>query len=115
MVLTENGFDKKWIRWIMECISSVSYNLIVNGKKSNLIIPTRGIRQGDLLSLYLFLFIVNVLSRMINKALKSKCLSSIKLSRGCLVLSHLLFVDDALFFLLADKKNCDVLRKYCDG
>ena len=46
-VMRKLGFDRKWIKWIMECISFVSYNIIVNGKKSNTIYPTRGIRQGD--------------------------------------------------------------------
>ena len=55
---------------------------------------------------------------MVNKALESRCLASIKLSRECLVVSHLLFADDSLFFLLADVKNCDAMRKilerYCE-
>ena len=102
----------------MECISFVSYKIIVNGKNSNTIFPSRGLRQGDPLSPYLFLFVIDDLSRMVNKALKSRSLAGIKLSREWPVVSHLLFADDSLFFLLVDVNNCDEMRKllkrYCE-
>ena len=52
--------------------SSVFYNIIVNGKKSGSIFPSKGLRQGDPLSPYLFLFVMDVLSRMLNKAIEVK-------------------------------------------
>ena len=71
-VMRKMGFDERWVKWIMECISSVSYKIIVNGKNSNTIFPSRGLRQGDPLSPYLFLFVMDVLSRMLNKAIEVK-------------------------------------------
>ena len=94
----------------MECISFVSYNFIFNGKRSNTFVPTRGLRQGDPLSPYLFLFIIDVLSRMVCQALKSRSMSGIKLSRECPKLTHLFFADNSLFFLFVDVRNCEVLR-----
>ena len=38
------GFSAKWIRMIMNCVTSVSYSLVVNGKQSGHIIPSRGLR-----------------------------------------------------------------------
>ena len=61
------GFDEIWIGWIMECVTIVSYSPVINGKPSPRFFPTRGIRQGDPFSLYLFLFVVDVLSRSILK------------------------------------------------
>jgi len=45
--LHELGFHSKWIQWIMECVTSVSYSLLVNEVPSRMFRPSRGIRQGD--------------------------------------------------------------------
>ena len=53
-VLSVMKFDSKWINWIMKCVSSVSYTLLVNGNLTTLFIPAQGLRQGDPLSLIFF-------------------------------------------------------------
>lgn len=51
----ENGLDLKWINWVMKCITTFQYALIVNGNLVGCIKPSRRIRQEDPLSPYLFL------------------------------------------------------------
>ena len=75
----------------MECIRTVSYSLVINGKLSPKFSPIRGIRQGDPLSPYLFLFVVDVLSRLILKSAQAKVVVGLKLSRLCPELTHLFF------------------------
>ena len=117
VVISGLGFNGKWINWTMKCVKKVTYSLIINGKPSNSFSPSRGLRQGDPLSPYLFLFVVDVLSRSLQRGMLSGLIKGIRIGRHCPTLSHLLFADDSLFFLKADKENCmraiQKIQEYC--
>ena len=55
VVLIKFGFNEVFINWIMECITSVSFEVLINGGKSENFKSERRLRQRDLLSLYIFI------------------------------------------------------------
>ncbi|KAH9726542.1 reverse transcriptase domain-containing protein [Citrus sinensis] len=61
------GFDAKWVTLIMLCVSTFRYHVIRDGKEIGPIVPSRGLRQGDPLSSYLFILCAEGLSALIRK------------------------------------------------
>lgn len=82
----------------MQCITTVSLSVKLNGEPLPYFYPTRGLRQGDPLSPYIFILVANVLSIIIKQAVDMGNLKGIKFNRCCSTFSHLFFADDAIFF-----------------
>ena len=61
------SFHDRWISPMLMCITMVSYSILINGEAKGNIIPSRGLRQGDPLSLYLFLLCIEGLSAKLRK------------------------------------------------
>ena len=67
-LMEKMGFEDRWIQLIYGCINSISYFILVNGEPHGDIKPTRGLRQGDPLSPYLFLLVSEGLNSLIQQA-----------------------------------------------
>lgn len=70
--LKKLGFHSKWIMWIQHCVTTVSYLVIVNDEVLEFFTPTKGLRQGDPISLYLFLVCMEVLTQTLCVYLRRK-------------------------------------------
>ena len=82
-------------------MSTTSFSILINGTSIVFFRSTSGLREGDPLSLYLFVLGMDVISRLINKAVEGNLLTGCKIGgRGEeeLVLSHPLYADDTLLF-----------------
>lgn len=100
------GFSGKWIGLIHRCMASVSYSFVLNGEVFGNIKPMRGLRQGDPISPYLFLFCGEGFSSMLSSVVDSGVFKGFQCSHGGPIISHLLFVDDCLIFGAASVSNC---------
>ena len=105
-VMNRMGFNEKWVELVMECVSTVSYSLLINGDPMGNIKPSRGIRQGDPLSPYLFLLCSKGLQRMIQKAVDIGDIQGVSICRNGPKLTHLFFADDSLLFCRATTQEC---------
>nr|XP_028946848.1 uncharacterized protein LOC114820401 [Malus domestica] len=116
-VMEKMRFSVMWRKLIMGYVTSVNFVVILNRQPGNKFAPSRGLRQGDPLSSYLFLLVVEVLSRMIQRAIENRLLEEVKMSASGPVIFHIFFANDTLTFLKADKKNCrnlvKLLKEYC--
>ena len=80
------------------CLSSVSFAILVNGNGKGWFKASRGLRQGDPLSPFLFTLVANVLSRMLLRAEEINVLEGFRVGRNRTKVSHLRFADDTIFF-----------------
>ena len=110
-IMEKMGFDLKWIGWIMECVKSVSCSILVNGEPKGHIVPTRGIRQYDPLSPYLFLICSESLNGLIEHVVENKHIEGVSLCKGGPKISHLFFADDSLLFCRARVGNVEKIQE----
>ena len=110
-VLSNLGFTRTFIGWIMACLSSVSFEVLVNGGKSNHLVPRRGLRQGDSLSPYLFILGQEVLSRMLDRELMEGNINGAKPSIRSPALTHVMYTDDIVLFSKVTTHDARTLSK----
>lgn len=108
MLLIHLGFDIGFIRWIMGCVSSASFAVLINGATSSFFKAERGLCQGCPLSPLIFLLVVEGLSRFLKEAIKRGDLTGLILAQG-INLTHLLFVDDILLFCRGTRRDIDCI------
>ncbi|KAJ9703718.1 hypothetical protein PVL29_005138 [Vitis rotundifolia] len=102
------GFGQKWLDWMKCCISTAKFSVMVNGTPAGFFSSSKGLREGDPLSPYLFIMGMEVLNVLISKAVEGGFIIGCRIwrDRGQAVnISHLLFADDTIVFCEAKKEH----------
>ncbi|XP_061999224.1 uncharacterized protein LOC133716539 [Rosa rugosa] len=110
------GFNSSWIEMVMQCVSTVRYSFLVRGKPRGLVTPSRGLRQGDPLSPYLFLIGAEGFSALLQQKQEMGLLPGIEVCNEAPAVNHLLFADDSMLYANATLEDCyhiqDVIETY---
>ncbi|RVX09520.1 putative mitochondrial protein [Vitis vinifera] len=97
------GFDRRWVDWIQFCISTTRFSILVNGSSIGFFQSSRGLRQGDPPSPYLFVLVMEALSILLRKVGEGHFILGFKVGgkrKKEVEISHLLFADDTQLFWL---------------
>ncbi|KAK1416690.1 hypothetical protein QVD17_25805 [Tagetes erecta] len=96
-VMGQMGFPDIWRTWIRNCVSSTRASVLINGSPTGEFVASRGLRQGDPLSPFLFSIVMEALSVSIRMASGSGLFNGIRLPNGGIVITHCMYADDTLF------------------
>ena len=110
-------FPKLFVKWIMQCVTTTSYSISINGSLHGFFKGEQGLRQGDSLSPFLFAICLEVLSRILGSLTRNphfnhhpKCSE--------MAITHLAFADDLILFSRGDvtsvRLSLECLKKFGD-
>ncbi|GJW29957.1 RNA-directed DNA polymerase, eukaryota, reverse transcriptase zinc-binding domain protein [Tanacetum coccineum] len=102
-VLKKFGFGDKWCNWTQSCLRSSRGSIIINGSPTEEFQFYKGLKQGDPLSPFLFILVMESLHLSFQRVVDAGMYKGIKLSPS-LNLSHMFYTDDAVF-----------VGQWCDG
>lgn len=107
-LLLDLGFPYGFVKWIMACLTTVSYTINVNGELTVPCEARKGLRQGDPISPYLFVLCMEYLNRCLLE-LQSNALFKFHPRCKSVGLTHVCFADDLLLFTRGDVNSVSQL------
>jgi hypothetical protein len=95
LMLLKVGLGIHMTKWIISCVTSSSFVVLINGEATDFFRSGRGVRKGCPLSPLLFILVMEGLNRLLKHSLEEGLITWIRISKLTKIL-HLLFVDDVL-------------------
>ncbi|KAL0401945.1 UNVERIFIED_CONTAM: LINE-1 reverse transcriptase [Sesamum latifolium] len=110
-VLILFGFPEQFILWIIECVTTPSFSVCLNGSPHGYFRGARGLRQGDPMSPYLFVLVMEVLTLLLRQIIDQDGGFSYHWKCGEMQLCQLGFADDLLLFSKADMSLVHIFKR----
>jgi len=92
------GFNDKWVKWIKMCLESATISILINGSPMKEFKPRKGLRQGDPLTLFLFLIVAEGLTGLVREAKSSNLLQGVVVGGNGVHVDLLQFANDMIIF-----------------
>ncbi|XP_062100338.1 uncharacterized protein LOC133806230 [Humulus lupulus] len=102
-------FPMKFIGWVMSCIRSTSYSLLINGRVQSSFKGEKGLRQGDPMSPILFVLIMEYMTRCLQLDARSPSFRFHPMCKS-LKLINLCFADDVILFCKGSSAVVNILK-----
>ncbi|MFS8018660.1 putative RNA-directed DNA polymerase [Helianthus anomalus] len=110
-IMAQMNFPDRWRGWIMATLVTSRASVLVNGSPTMEFECSRGLRQGDPLSPFLFVLAVEALSGIMKKAMSEGIFNGLRCTSNGPVLSHLIYADDVVFLGEWSPENVLNLRR----
>lgn len=113
-ILLRLGFPESFTALVMMCVTSVSYSYLLNGSSFGRLTPERGLRQGDPLSPYLFICVVEGFIGLVAQAERSGLIHVVQVAPTAPSIPVLCFADDTMVFCRANVEEATSLKAVLD-
>lgn len=108
------GFPSRFIGWISECVTTASYSILLNGRPHGFFSGTRGLRQGDPISPYLFVLVMEIFHATVKQHIHHSLDFQYHWRCKELDLFMLSFADDVLLFCQAHQPSIAIMKSAFD-
>ncbi|XP_016164591.1 uncharacterized protein LOC107607123 [Arachis ipaensis] len=109
LISMKMSFGSRWREWVKECVSTTSMLILINGSPTKPFKMERSLRQGDLLSPFLFVLVADILHRIVGEAVRNKRILPLLVGKDNIDLSHLQFAYDTILFCPPEEET---IRNY---
>lgn len=101
----KKSFGDRWISWMKGCVMDPFFSIMINGTSKGFFKVTRGLRQCNPLSHFLFSLVTDGLCAILTKTKEASLLEGFVIGENRIMVSHLQFANDIILFLKADLEN----------
>lgn len=104
-IMVTMGFPNSIVNSIMNCITTVTFSILINGNRMEEFKPQRGVRQGDPLSSFLFMISAEGMCALFDNATRMKKIQVFKVASTAPGFTHICFADDSILFFRAKESD----------